>query len=174
MVVYALELSFDHALDERIRALWATLSREGIPSLTTQGHRRSAPHVSVAVGADLGDVDAESVASLPAPHLVHFGSVALFAGEGGVLFLAARPSARLLEYHRALHAALPPSVRHQVWEHYRPGRLTPHCTLAEGVPPPAWGSALQLVQPQLPLAGSYAGLNLVDIGTGEARRLCAF
>ncbi len=97
-----------------------------------------------------------------------------FGGTGGVVFYAARPSVEFLDYHRAALANAGPGSLDSLWEHYRPGRLTPHCTMAQELEREQMGPAILLCQERLPLSGQLAGVNLVSLVTGEAARLITF
>ncbi|MGI9093913.1 MAG: 2'-5' RNA ligase family protein [Mycobacteriales bacterium] len=166
----AIELFFDDAADAAIRRAWDRLETAGLPTLATRSHRRHHPHVSLAVGDGL-DVDlCPLVADLPALPVLHFGAVGTFGGTEGVVFLMPRVTAELLAVHEALHCGL---AKHglQLWEHYLPGRLVPHCTVGYGLSPDQVGTAVGMLSRELPLSACVASINLVDLATGDATRL---
>ena len=171
--MYGLDLRLDAVLEERVREVWWALEAEGIRSLASEGHARHEPHMSLAVGPRLCDVDPEAFAGLRPPRSVTLVSAATFGVEGGVVFLAVRPSPDLYEFHRAVVAALGPAAQ-GISGYYHPGRLTPHVTVAEGLPIASLGRALQTVVPHLPLTGSYTALEIVDARTGVRRRLADY
>lgn len=171
--MYGLDLRLDAVLEERVREVWWALEAEGIRSLASSGHARHQPHMSLAVGPRLCDVDPEAFAGLRPPRSVTLVSAATFGVDGGVVFLAVRPSPDLYEFHRAVVAALGPAAQ-GMSGYYHPGRLTPHVTVAEGLPTASLGHALQTVVPHLPLTGSYTALEIVDARTGLRRRLAEY
>ena len=168
--MYGLDLLLDAVLEERVREVWWALEADGIRSLASSGHARHEPHMSLAVGPRLCDVDPEALRGLRPPRAITLVSAATFGMDGGVVFLAVRPSPDLYEFHRAVIDALGPAAD-GLSGHYRPGRLTPHVTVAEGLLVASLGRALQTVVPHLPLTGSYTALELVDARTGARRRL---
>ena len=168
--MYGLDLRLDAVLEERVREVWWALEAEGIRSLASSGHARHEPHMSLAVGPRLDAVDHAALATLRPPRSITLVSAATFGVDGGVVFLAVRPSPDLYEFHRAIIDALGPAAE-GLSGYYRPGRLTPHVTVAEGLPTAALGRALQTVVPHLPLTGSYTALEVVDASTGRRRRL---
>jgi hypothetical protein len=129
--------------------------------------------MSLAVGPRLCDVDPEAFAGLRPPRSVTLVSAATFGVGGGVVFLAVRPSPDLYEFHRAVVDALGAAAG-GLSGYYRPGRLTPHVTVAEGLPTSCLGRALQTLVPHLPLTGSYTALETVDARTGVRRRLAEY
>ncbi|WP_289019090.1 2'-5' RNA ligase family protein [uncultured Ornithinimicrobium sp.] len=171
--MFALELFFDPELDGIVRGIWNKLEAGGVSSLATRSHRRHTPHVSLAVGPQLYRTDPSDWGELAPPREVSFDSIATFAGPGGVVFYAARPDRDFFAFHRAVSGRSQGAFE-GVDDHYLPGRLTPHCTLAQGLGPQEVGRAVCLAQVHLPLAGRYAGINLVSIETGETQRLVEF
>ena len=171
--MYGLDLRLDAVLEERVREVWWALEAEGIRSLASSGHARHEPHMSLAVGPRLRDLDPDLFAGLRPPRSVTLVSAATFGVDGGVVFLAVRPSPDLYEFHRAVIDALGPAAD-GLSGYYRPGRLTPHVTVAEGLPRAELGRAVQVVAPYLPLTGSYTALETVDARTGRRQRLVAY
>ncbi|GAB3533539.1 2'-5' RNA ligase family protein [Arthrobacter tecti] len=172
--MYSLELFFDPELDAGVRSIWRELNEQELSSLETRSHRRHVPHVSLAVGPHLNELDSAALAGFRPPRRVDFDAVATFAGPGGVVFLSVRPSMDFLEYHQSVFRSFPTAVVDGLWEYYLPGRLTPHCTLALDVPTGAIGHAIDVAKAHLPLSGRYAGVNLVTLATGESRSLESF
>jgi hypothetical protein len=171
--MYGLDLRLDAVLEERVREVWWALEAKGFRSLASSGHARHQPHMSLAVGPRLCDVDPDAFAGLRPPRSVTLVSAATFGVEGGVVFLAVRPSPDLYEFHRAVVAALGLAA-HGMSGYYHPGRLTPHVTVAEGLLTASLGRALQTVVPHLPLTGSYTALEIVDACTGVRRRVADY
>lgn len=171
--MYGLDLRLDAVLEECVREVWWALEAEGIRSLASSGHARHQPHMSLALGPRLCDVDPDAFLGLQPPRSVTLISAATFGIDGGVVFLAVRPSPDLYEFHRSIVDALGPAGD-GMSGYYRPGRLTPHVTVAEGLPIAALGRAVQAVVPHLPLTGSYTALEIVDARTGRRQRLATY
>lgn len=171
---FALELLFDDNFQQQVRRVWATLAEAGIPSLAAPTHRRHIPHISLAGGPGLDSVEPRDWNDVVAPDRIAFDAVASFAGNGGVVFYAARATCALLKYHQDVLNAYSSQVQQGVWTQYRPGWWVPHCTLAQDVTALDLGRAMTLAQPQLPLEGRPAGIDLVSLRTGDATRLITF
>lgn len=171
--MFGVDLRLDAELENRVREVWWALEAEGIRSLASSGHACSEPHVSLAVGPRLGEVVADAFAGLEPPRSVTLVSAATFGPEGGVVYLAVRPSPDLYEFHRAVVGALGPAAE-KLSGYYHPGRLTPHVTVAEGLPAAALGRAVQVVSTYVPVTGTYSALEVCDVRTGRRRRLATY
>lgn len=141
---YAVELYFDPAGERPLRRLIDRLPAHGIQSRRPTAAR---PHVSLAV---FDQVDVEQLSETLGefarecrPLCLHLGSIGVFAGGEGVVFLAPVVTVELLALHGALHrlASVVAGARR---EHYLPGRWVPHCTVAEGLAPGDIGATVEL------------------------------
>lgn len=171
--MFGVDLRLDAELESRVREVWWALEAEGIRSLASSGHACSEPHVGLAVGPRLGEVAASAFVGLVPPRSVILVSAATFGPDGGVVYLAVRPSPDLYEFHRAVVEALGPAAE-KLSGYYHPGRLTPHVTVAEGVPMASLGRAVQIASTYVPLTGSYSALEVCDACTGRRRRLATY
>lgn len=171
--MFGVDLRLDAVLEDRVREVWWALEAEGIRSLASSGHARHLPHVSLAVGPRLDGVAAEAFVGLRPPRTVTLVSAATFGPDGGVVYLAVRPSPDLYEFHRTVIEALGPAAD-RMSGYYHPGRLTPHVTVAEGLPAAALGRAVQVASHFVPLTGTYSALELVSATTGIRRRLATY
>ncbi len=171
--MFGVDLRLDAELENRVREVWWALEAEGIRSLASTGHARHVPHLSLAVGPRLGEVVAGSFGGLRPPRTVTLVSASTFGPDGGVVYLGVRPSPDLYEFHRAVVEALGPAAE-KLSGYYHPGRLTPHVTVAEGVPPASLGRAVQVASRFVPLTGTYSALELCDGRTGARRRLAGY
>ncbi len=166
--MYGVDLRLDAVCEARIVEVWRAIEAAGTRSLASTSHRRHVPHLSLVV-APRDDVNVAMLAGLRPPSGIAFTAVGTFGADGGVVFLAPRPSPELLVFQEQVAAACA-----DVYEHYRPGAWTPHVTLAEGVAEADLGRAMQQAVPYLPLSGTYTALESVSARTGERRRLASY
>ena len=169
----ALELFFDPETESAVRAIWANLEARGLRSPARSRHGRHRPHVTLAVAERMTRVQAE-VATVPLRDAndltLQLGSVAVFPGRVGVLYLAVVPTLRLLGLHREIHARLI-GAGVEADRHYLPDAWVPHCTLAEGLMPEQVTTAVGAVKRLRPIPGEASSVGLVDTDTGVATPL---
>jgi hypothetical protein len=172
-VVAALELYLDVDATRRIRALWLALEADGVPTLASLLQQRHRPHVSLAVAERL---DPEAVAgalrgvAVAPPIVLELGFVGQFVGR--VLWLGVTPNRALLDHQALVHDRLA-AAGVEVWEHYRPGRWVPHCTVSMRVPRPAMGDAVRRCLEVLPVVATVRGAAVADHANGIVRPLAA-
>lgn len=163
----ALELFFDADAEAAIRAMWGTLEARGLRSMPT--HARHRPHVSLTVADRITPAQA-AAATEPlreaADLTLRLGSVAVFPGRAGVLYLSVVPTLRLLRLHREIHARL---VQRGVepGRHHLPDVWVPHCTLAQGLTREQVTTAIGAVQRLRPIDADIVRVGLVDTVTGH-------
>lgn len=164
--VVSIELLLDDAAEARIRDDWRLLEQAGMSSLGAHRAPSNRPHVSLLVRHDLPPIRfAVAVGMLPVG--VELDEPVVFEhGDRGVLAWLVRPTAQLLELHRAVHAAVPPG---EDAPHTAPGEWTPHVTLARRLRLDALDDALSLLGP--PLAGAGVSLRRWDAATATVRAL---
>jgi 2'-5' RNA ligase len=160
-LVAALELYPDVDATRRLRTLWRSLEAEGIPTLGSL-HQKHRPHVSLAAA---GRIDPHAVADALGDFPVGRGLTLDmdFAGQfvGRVLWLGVTATEDLLAHHRQVHERLAAGGV-EVWEHYRPGRWVPHCTVSLRVPNPMMASAIRRCLEILPLRATVTGAAVAD------------
>jgi 2'-5' RNA ligase len=131
----SIELTFDPAAEAAFRAEWAALQAAGLPNLGRHPAASNRPHLTLAAGPSIeltealtavfGHDDQRSAPLLPVELSVS-GLLLFPAGPGRfVLARAVVASEALLALHRAVSERAPGSL-----ELTRPGRWTPHVTLA--------------------------------------------
>jgi 2'-5' RNA ligase len=161
-VVAALELYLDVHATRRIRTLWRALEAEGIQTLASLQAERHRPHVSLAAAVKLAP---EPVAAalegldLGVGLTLDLDFVGQFVGR--VLWLGVTPTAELLAVHRAVHERLT-AAGIEAWEHYRPGRWVPHCTVSMRVPNPRLAVALRRCLEVLPVRATVTAASVTD------------
>jgi hypothetical protein len=119
------ELLFDDELDGAVRAVWRRLAQAGLPSLATHGHPTNRPHVTLAAGDVVPELD---LSVLPLP--VTLDGLIFFDGKPGMLVWRVVPDAALLALHDEVWRAMrDPNPLHapDVW--------VPHVGLARRIPP---------------------------------------
>jgi 2'-5' RNA ligase len=170
-VVAAIELYLDVDATRRIRRLWQALEDDGVPTLASLLNERHRPHVSLAAARTL---EPEAVAAALDGHAVGRGlTLDLdFVGQflGRVLWLGVTPTEELLGRHRAVHDRLA-GRGIEVWEHYRPGRWVPHCTISMRVPNPMVATAVRRCLEFLPIRAAVTGAAVTDHANDIARPL---
>ena len=109
-MAYALELFFDAETESAVRAIWGNLEARGLRSLVSSRQGRHRPHVTLAV-ADRMTAPQADTATMPLRDAndlaLQLGSVAVFPGRTGVLYLSAGPRLR----RSSRPATLRPDVR---------------------------------------------------------------
>ncbi|GIF73832.1 2'-5' RNA ligase family protein [Asanoa siamensis] len=161
-MVAALELYLDTTATRRLRTLWRALEAEGIPTLASLQDSKHRPHVSLAAASRLAPD--EVVAALGDAPLGRGLALDMdFVGQfvGRVLWLGVTPTPALLDLHREAHERLAKGGI-EVWEHYRPGRWVPHCTVSLRVPNPLMGPAVRRCLEILPLRATVTGASVTD------------
>jgi 2'-5' RNA ligase len=160
-LVAALELYLDVDATRRVRTLWRALEAEGIPTLGSL-HQKHRPHVSLAaahridphaVAGALGDFPVGRDLTLDMDFVGQF--------VGRVLWLGVTVTPTLLDRHREIHERLTAGGV-EVWEHYRPGRWVPHCTISLRVPNPMMAPAIRRCLEILPLTARVTGAAVAD------------
>ncbi|GAA0419522.1 2'-5' RNA ligase [Actinoplanes capillaceus] len=160
-MVAAIELYLDVDTTRRVRNLWRALDAEGIPSLGSL-HQKHRPHLSLAAAHR---IDPHAVAEAlsgfqvarPIPLSIDF--VGQFVGR--VLWLGVTVTEDLLSHHRAVHDRLS-AAGVEIWDHYRPGRWVPHCTISLRVPNPVMAPAVRRCLEYLPLQATITGAAVAD------------
>ncbi|HTF12788.1 MAG TPA: 2'-5' RNA ligase family protein [Asanoa sp.] len=161
-MVAALELYLDTDATRRLRALWQALEAEGIPTLASLQDSKHRPHVSLAAASRLApDAVAAALGHAPVGRglVLDLDFVGQFVGR--VLWLGITPTAELLSRHQAVHDRLA-AAGVEVWDHYRPGRWVPHCTVSLRVPNPLMGAAVRRCLEILPLRATVTGASVTD------------
>jgi len=167
-VAYALELFFDPQAESTVRTLWASLEARGLRSMATAGHCRHRPHVSLLVAEQL-TLDQARAAVEPMTEAtdvaLRLGSVAVFPGRAGVVYLAVTPTRRLLRLHHALHTHLA-AVGVESGRHYLPDAWVPHCTLAQGLTHEQVATAVHAVKRLRPIDADIVEVGVENTDTG--------
>lgn len=134
MPLHSVEALLDAATDAEVRREWALLADAGLPSQAGHLGTTNAPHLTLSAATDVPDaVETRLVRALEGrlPVAVHLGALLVMGSRRQVLARLVVPSAELLALHRAVADAMEgaPDVPDRV----RPGRWTPHVTLARGL-----------------------------------------
>lgn len=143
-MVQSVELLLDEDLDARVRTQWRTLVDAGLPSLGRHTGPTNAPHITLTVASGVGPaheerlVDALPPVDLPLPVLL--GGYVVFGTHKHVLARLVVPTARLLDLHARAAEAWTDAL--EVSPNARPGRWTPHVTLASHLSDTQLGQAL--------------------------------
>jgi 2'-5' RNA ligase len=149
MVVQSVELLLDLHGDVFVRANWAALQREHLPSQGRIAAASNRPHVTVAVFPrpdDAIESQLESAASRLARELplsVVLGGLVIFPGHHPILARLVVPTAALLRLQR-IFADVVGSFG-PIQETMRPDGWTPHITLARGLSVDNLGTAVGVI-----------------------------
>jgi 2'-5' RNA ligase len=133
-VVQSVELLLDAATDAAVRAQWSRLAAAELPSQARHPQPSNRPHVTLSVALAIPpDVDEElpeALEGLPVP--LRLGGLVVFGGSRRrVLARLVVPSGPLLAVHASVHRRT--SCCPGLVDLTRPGRWTPHVTLARGL-----------------------------------------
>lgn len=165
----ALELFFDADTESAVRAMWAGLEARGVRSMASASHARHRPHVSLLIAERLPAGVARR-ALIPLANttdlVLRLGSVAVFPGRAGVVYLGVTPTLRLLRLHREVHAHLA-GAGVEAWRHYLPDAWVPHCTLAQGLPDEQVTTAVRAVKRLRPIDAAVVSVGITDTDTGR-------
>lgn len=168
MPLHAVEGLLDAVTDTEVRREWAALSDAGLPSQAKHQGASNAPHVTLALAGSVPDfVEArigralEDIEPLP----VRLGSLLVMGSRRFVLARLVVPSAELLRLQQSLAVAMvgAPDVPEQV----RPGRWTPHVTIARGLGSRQVGEALAVLGRARPLDGAIETVRRWDPDAGR-------
>jgi hypothetical protein len=165
-VVAALELYLDREASRRVRALWAALDADAVPSVAGLMCGLHRPHLSLAVADRL---DPEAVAGALAgltvvpPEPLTLAFVGQFLGR--VLWLGPASSVALLRHQIEVYERLD-RAGVQIWDHYRPGRWVPHCTVSMRVPNALMGGAIRRCLEVVPIDATFVGAAVADHARG--------
>ncbi|MEU4314676.1 2'-5' RNA ligase family protein [Nocardia sp. NPDC024068] len=173
-MVQSVELLLDEAAEQRIRRQWELLAEAGLPGLgrggrtsgDLDGHR---PHITVAVARQIWPRIEQELDGLPfRPFPIHLGGVLVFGARRPILVRAVTPTEQLLAWHRRVHQVVSPCP--DIPANLRPGRWTPHITLARRVLPQRIGEAVAAVATDKDTAATVVGVRRWD---GDRRRAWA-
>jgi 2'-5' RNA ligase len=159
----AVVLDLDEVSDHRVRQLWLALERQGVSSPTSVAPATNRPHVTLAI------IDGEAPARVAerlepvladAPGMpITLTALGFFLTALAPAHLAVAPTTPLVALHGAVHRTLGTTGS---WPYYRPGRWTPHCTLAMGVCSPST-VADALGQEALPITATVRSARVVEL-----------
>jgi hypothetical protein len=166
-VAHSVELLFDPGADAAIRREWAALADAGLPSQAHHLSPTNRPHVTLTVAERIDPgVDAalwEPARQLPLDCLV--GAPMVFGRRSLTLVRLIVPAAGLLRLQESVHSICAPYLSSGPFTHTRPGRWTPHVTLARRLAPADLAAALDVLDAD-GVGGTFAGLRRWD---GDAR-----
>jgi hypothetical protein len=156
----------DDATSSSIETLWVELEEAGIATLSTEGHGRHRPHVSLMVGEGLDPQAAQDALVRVPQHPIPLqaDSVAIFPG-GTIVLNVVMSRALIDEHHRVV--ALVGDLLAEPWSFYRPDHWTPHLTIAHNLTPTELAIALPIIEVSLPIAGVLDSGGIEDGSTGE-------
>ncbi len=166
MALQSVDARFDEATDTLVRSWWGHLSDAGLPSQGDHASESNAPHVTLsALPSVPASVDAGWPAVLDAaggvPVECRLGPLVLLGGRRLVVARLVVAAPRLLRLqaagHDALVAALDDEAADELPEVVRPGRWTPHVTLASGVHPEQLPDVLARLREVGAVGGSGGG-----------------
>jgi hypothetical protein len=166
-MAHSVELLFDTETEATILGQWAALADAGLPSQANHPSPTNRPHVTLpgapriapAVVAGLW----EPARQLPLDCLI--GAPMLFGRTTLTLVRLIVPAAGLLRLHESVDSICAPHLPTAPFPHVRPGRWTPHVTLARRMNPEDLPGALKAIDAGS-VAGTFAGLRRWD---GDAR-----
>lgn len=168
MPLHSVEGLLDATTDTEVRREWAALAEAGLPSQAKHQGATNAPHVTLALGGAIPDyVEARIARTLETmrPVPVRLGSLLVAGSRRYVLARLVVPTAELLRLQQSVAAAMvgAPDIPDQV----RPGRWTPHVTIARGLGSRQVGEALAVLGRARPLDGTIESVRRWDPNAGR-------
>lgn len=164
-MVQSVELLFDAATEEALRAQWRALAVAGLPSQHHHTAASNRPHVTVGVTSELDPAVEPSLSAvagrLPLPCVL--SGAQIFEHRSDILVRAVQPSESLLALHAEVAGLLSGSPG--LPANLLPGAWLPHVTLARRLRGAQTASALALLD-WTPLAGRFVAIRRWD---GDAR-----
>jgi 2'-5' RNA ligase len=165
-MVQSVELLFDEATDDAVRAEWKLLWDAGLPSRTRVRALSNRPHVTLFVARHIPpELDELLGRRIPTPSFhVRLGGLVMFGGRHVTLSRLVVPSKALLSLHRSVFDLAEHAT--EVTPHIRPGEWTPHVTLARRLPADQIADAVRLLD-----GGDIVGrASVVRRWDGDAKR----
>jgi hypothetical protein len=166
-MAHSVELLFDQGTEAAIRREWNALADAGLPSQARHPSPTNRPHVTLTVAQRIDPaVDAalwEPARQLPLDCLI--GAPMVFGRAALTLVRLIVPAAGLLRLHESVDSICAPYLSSGPFPHVRPGRWTPHVTLARRLAPADLAAALDAIDADGDV-GTFAGLRRWD---GDAR-----
>ncbi|HYO01492.1 MAG TPA: 2'-5' RNA ligase family protein [Mycobacterium sp.] len=166
-MAHSVELLFDQCTDAAIRRQWTALADAALPSQAHHESPSNRPHVTLTVAQRIDPaVDAalwEPARQLPLDCLI--GAPMIFGRRSLTLVRLIVPAAGLLRLHESVDSICAPFLAAEPFPHVRPGRWTPHVTLARRLAPADLAAALEAIDAD-DVLGTFAGLRRWD---GDAR-----
>ena len=168
MPLHSVEGLLDADVDAQVRREWRALADAGLPSQAKHQGATNAPHVTLSVAGAVPDFVearlARALDGMPAVP-VRLGSLVVMGSRRYVLARLVVPSAELLGLQATVAAAMvaAPDVPHQV----RPGRWTPHVTIARGLGSRQVGEALAVLGRARALDGTIESVRRWDPDAGR-------
>ncbi|GAA2740964.1 2'-5' RNA ligase family protein [Terrabacter aerolatus] len=166
--MHSVEALLDEATDAQVRREWAALADAGLPSQARHQGATNAPHVTLSVAGSVPDFVEARLAravegTVPVP--LRLGPLLVMGSRRYVLARLVVPSAELLRLQASVAAAMvgAPDVPDQV----RPGRWTPHVTLARGLGSRQVGEALAVLGGTRALDGAVESVRRWDPDAGR-------
>ena len=94
--------------------------------------------------------------------------------QGFVLFFKGRATPELIDFHSRFDSLLEKFAK-ELGKYYRPGRWTPHCTLAWGLSSDPLLEAKEICQSYiLPIVGHFVRVAIVEVPCREKSLECSF
>lgn len=162
--MYAVILTFDEQIEDRIKKIWQELEEQGISDYASQVQNRK-PHLTLASYEEIANLEVfekqfnlfyRQVSSLP----IHFSTLGSFL-QSGTLFLSPVVTQSLFALHQAHYQTF-----HQ-WSAqklYSPEHWIPHVTLANYLSADKLQEAFAFCQNHISnLKGFITGIQLIEI-----------
>ncbi|MBD0860232.1 2'-5' RNA ligase family protein [Gordonia sp. zg691] len=172
-MAHSLELLLDEAADQHVRDEWAALAGAGLPHQGSVVSTTNRPHVTLVAASSIDPgVDAALVpAAMTLPISMRLGAPVLFSNRGRVtLSRLVVPSAGLISMHarvtRVADGHIGPDTPESMLAHTRPGRWTPHVTLARRLDGVQLARALEVLDLRAEPTGTFVALRRWDSDAG--------
>ncbi len=172
MALHSVEGLLDSGTDAQVRREWEALAEAGLPSQAGHEGATNAPHVTLSAAGGVPDVVearvVRALAGMPALP-VTLGPLVVMGSRRHVLARLVVPTSDLLLLQHAVAAAM--AACPDVPERVRPGRWTPHVTIARGLASSQVGEALAVLGHSGPRDGAIESVRRWDPTAGRTWRV---
>lgn len=182
-MAHSLELLLDETADQQVRAEWDRLAHAGLPHQGRVASPTNRPHVTMVAAPSIDpDVDQALVpVGMRLPISMQLGAPVLFGRRGRTtLARLVAPSSDLVSVHAQVVRLARPFVTGgrttettgtagtpaEMFDHTQPGRWTPHVTLARRLDTEQLSRALDILELDAEIRGSFVGLRRWDSDAG--------
>jgi 2'-5' RNA ligase len=172
---FAVELHFDEAAENQVRAVWKALADAGVSTSMLDGISR--PHITLGVCDELSTSFKNELALFARESKafdVSLSFIGSFNSAEGVVFFGPTPSDAMFRLHARFHSFFSGHAG-RIWKNSLPGTWVPHCTLAFRLNGEQLRRAFDIAAAvALPLMGKITEIGLLSGIGGPEKELVSY